>query len=365
MINFQHKILIMDLCKRFGFLFILILTVGCKQVERNFRASSQLIQYEGRYENLNDTSVALIGSGSVEMNIVGDTCTLFLSNGVQDHSYVALEVNQEYKGRFLVDGSPIGIKLPSSDTSNVKIYKATEASTGDVIFNKVSAKKLIEVTHVYKPIIEFIGNSITCGMGAQTEEIPCDTGEWYDQHNSYLAYGPRTARALNCDYRLSCVSGMGMYRNWNDEEQPVMPDVYKNLRLNSDTSKKITFESKPDLVSIALGTNDLSLGDGKKDRSGFDQKRFISNYTDFVKMIFDMYPETKVVMLTSPMIGEREQRILLESLKIIQQNMTGKPVYIFEFAQMEPNGCGGHPNLRDHRKMAEQLIPFLGKLFDN
>ena len=45
--------------------------------------------------------------------------------------------------------------------------------------------------------------------------------------------------------------------------------------------------------------------------------------------------------------------------------MTGKPVYIFEFAQMEPNGCGGHPNLRDHRKMAEQLIPFLGKLFDN
>ncbi|HCQ76060.1 MAG TPA: GDSL family lipase, partial [Leeuwenhoekiella sp.] len=37
----------------------------------------------------------------------------------------------------------------------------------------------------------------------------------------------------------------------------------------------------------------------------------------------------------------------------------------FEFAQMEPNGCGGHPNLRDHRKMAEQLIPFLGKLFDN
>jgi len=356
----------MDLCKRFGFLFILILIVGCKKVERNFRASSPLIQYEGRYESLNDTSVALIGSGSVvEMNIVGDTCTLFLSNGVQDHSYVALEVNQEYKGRYLVDGSPIRIKLHSSDTSNVKIYKATEASTGDVIFNKVSAKNLIKVTHVNKPLIEFIGNSITCGMGAQTEEIPCDTGEWYDQHNAYLAYGPRAARALNTDFRLSCVSGMGMYRNWNDEDQAVMLDVYENLRLNTDSSKKVTIDRMPDLVSIALGTNDLSVGDGQKERSEFNQEKFVANYIGFVEKVFQKFPETKITLLTSPMIGEKEQVILLESLQKVKNHFSEKPLFIFEFDKMKPNGCGGHPDIEDHKKMTEHLIPFLEKILNS
>lgn len=348
---------------RYLFLFfVLNLLTGCNQKKSKleFLANDELIQYQGRTEKINDSAVALISSASyAQFKVIGDSCTFFISNGDQDHSFVLLEVNQEYQGRFKVDGNPIGLKLSSSDTSEVKIFKATEASTGDVIFNKIIAENLLEIEDENAPLIEFIGNSITCGMGAQIDEIPCDTAEWYDQHNAYLAYGPRTSRSLNLDFRLSCVSGMGMYRNWNDEDQPVMPDVYENLRLNDDATKASDLTRKPAIVCIALGTNDLSLGDGEKERSEFSQDKFVTNYIQFVEMIFNHFPETKVTLLTSPMVGEKEQKILLESLQIVKDHFSEKPVFLFEFEKMEPNGCGGHPDIEDHKKMADQLTPFI------
>ena len=353
----------------FALIILTTLTLSCKtekKVSEYFLAGNSAILYEGRTDQLNDSAVALISSGSyAKMKVVGDSCTFFISNGNQDHSYVAIEVNEDYKGRFLVDGNPIGLKLSSSDTSKIKIYKATEATTGDIIFNKILAENVLKAGDEEKPLIEFIGNSITCGMGAQREEIPCDTAEWYDQHNAYLAYGPRAARTLEADFRLSCVSGMGMYRNWNDEDQPVMPEVYHNLRLNADSSKTVSIDRKPDLVSIALGTNDLSLGDGEKERSDFSQEKFVENYIGFVEKIFQKFPETKITLLTSPMIGENEQAILLESLQKVRDHFTDKPVFVFEFEQMKPNGCGGHPDIEDHKKMADQLTPFLEKVLKN
>ncbi|MBK8391465.1 MAG: hypothetical protein IPL23_20155 [Saprospiraceae bacterium] len=54
---------------------------------------------------------------------------------------------------------------------------------------------------------------------ADTSEYPCNSGFYHDQHNAYMAYGPRTARALGLDFVLSSVSGIGIYRTWNMESQ--------------------------------------------------------------------------------------------------------------------------------------------------
>ncbi|WP_051201380.1 SGNH/GDSL hydrolase family protein [Christiangramia portivictoriae] len=352
----------------FTLFFLILISVGCENIKKKkeYLAGNSKIQYNGRVQKIKDSSVILIGAGSnAQMTVVGDSCLIFLSNEDQRNGYVSIEINNDYKGRYQVNNKPIKLPLGSVDTSNVIIYKATEASTGDVIFNKIIAENLLNTEAEKTPLIEFIGNSITCGMGAQTEEIPCDTAEWYDQHNAYLAYGPRTARRLNLNFRLSCVSGMGMYRNWNDEDQPVMPDVYENLRLNADSTNAADLGRKPDLVSIALGTNDLSLGDGEKERSDFSQEKFVENYIGFVEKIFQYFPETKVTLLTSPMIGENEQGILLESFQKVRDHFTDKPVFVFEFEQMKPNGCGGHPDIKDHKKMADQLTPFLEKVLKN
>ncbi len=70
-------------------------------------------------------------------------------------------------------------------------------------------------------LIEFIGNSITCGAAADPSEVPCGTGVYHDQHNAYYAYGPRVARALAANYIVRSVSGSGIYRNWNSDGHAV------------------------------------------------------------------------------------------------------------------------------------------------
>ena len=208
-------------------------------------------------------------------------------------------------------------------------------------------------------------------MGNDTAAIPCGTGEWFDQHNAYLAYGPVVSRALNADFVLSSVSGIGMYRNWNDEnkDESIMPDVYENLYLNNTSNKKAyDFSFQPDLVSICLGTNDLSEGDGKKERLPFNEEKYISNYIDFIKTVYKHAPNTRIVLLNSPMVsGERNETLVKCLKKVIQafENDTAhKPIALFEFKPMTPNGCGYHPDIADDQIMADELTPFFKKLLD-
>ena len=122
-------------------------------------------------------------------------------------------------------------------------------------------------------------------MGMDTSEIPCGSGVWYDHHNAYLAYGPLIARELNADWLLSSVSGIGMFRNWNSPG-PTMPEVYQNLYLNTDSTVVWNAQTYiPDLISICLGTNDFSDGDGSYERTDLDSATFVNRYIQFVKFI--------------------------------------------------------------------------------
>jgi len=229
----------------------------------------------GRVEKLTENKIALIGSGSsIEFNFSGNSCNLFLQT-TENHNYVALELDGKYIGRIKIEKGeiqtiPIKI-IKTKKTHHLLVFKATEATNGSVIFSGTTAK-LAPIQSIKRKKIEFIGNSITCGFGNDASTTPCSTGEWFDQHNAYWAYGPILSRSLDFDFLLSSVSGIGMYRNWNDEHllEPIMPDVYENLYLNKDNSKPYNFDFQPDIVSICLGTNDLSDGDGKKTRLPFE-----------------------------------------------------------------------------------------------
>lgn len=356
-------------------LFILVVAVmfiSCNNQPANkiqfFSAENQNFKYFGRHAEKSG-SIALIGSAaSVQTKVYGDSVAIIFESAPDQHHYLAIELNDQYQGRYRVQNDTLRLALPNKDSANeLKVFKDTEVANGDLIFVGLQADKIEAASEEEGRLtIEFIGNSITCGMGADTSEIACDEGEWYDQHDAYNAYGPLVSRALNVNYRLNCVSGMGMYRNWNDEDQPVMPDVYDNKRLNADSSQKADFSGKaPEVVSIALGTNDLSYGDGEKERSEFDREKFVNNYTAFVEHIFELYPNTKVALLSSPMVGEKELPVLEQSLQQVQQNLKERPISIFNFEKMNGQGCTTHPNLQDHREMAQALIPFFRNLISN
>jgi lysophospholipase L1-like esterase len=366
---------IMNYKKKY-FLFLLI-AISFVSVAQKKTETQSLFEYQGRIEKKEDNKVILIGSASsVSFDFVGDNCSVSLQSVdfTEHQNYVSLELDGVYIGRIKVEKGEIK-SYPVTVTANKKrhhltIYKATEAANGSVLFAGTTAKLIENTTPKNRKKIELIGDSITCGFGNDASEIPCGSGEWYDQHNAYWAYGPLLSRSLNTDFVLSSVSGYGMYRNWNDEhlEEPIIPDVYENLYLNKDSSKPYDFAFQPDLVSICLGTNDLSDGDGKKARLPFNQEKYVSNYIDFIKTVYKHAPNTRIVILNSPMVSGERNVILVNCLKKVIQafenDKTHKPIALFEFQTMTPKGCGYHPDIADHKIMADQLIPEFKKLLN-
>ncbi len=355
---------------------ILLLAVGCMDQKMTIhQANDPLIRYSGRIDYNNTGGIRLIGSAaSATMKFKGDSCRVLLKNNTPDglYNFFAVELDGQYIGRYKLEGDSMvshSVEVPKGQESHLlTIYKATEAANGTFDFCGLICNELLPPPE--KPVrkIEFIGNSITCGMGVDAEEIPCGSGQWYDQHNAYLAYGPRVARKLNLQFMMSSVSGIGIYRNWN-VDGPVMPDVYENRYLNTDSTKRWDFSQfTPDIVSIALGTNDFSDGDGVHERLPFDSERFTAEYIAFVEKIYSHYPSTQVALLTSPMLSGEKAGLLLDCLNNVKahfdQNQSLKPIAIYQFEGVVPHGCDFHPDKKDQEQMAEAVAPFFQQLLD-
>ncbi|WJS94769.1 GDSL-type esterase/lipase family protein [Flavobacterium johnsoniae] len=353
--------------------FLMISFVSISQTQN----SSKTFLYQGRVDQLQNDQVILIGTASsVAFNFTGNECSISLQSvdSYEHHNYVQLVLDGKYIGKIKVEKGAVQsfpIKVASNKKEHrLEIYKNTEAQSGNILFAGTTAK-LTSISFKKKKKIEFIGDSITCGAASDPSDIPCDKGEYMDHHNGYYAYGPTLSRAIGTDYLMSCVSGIGMYRNWNDEhkDEAIMPDIYQNLYLTKDASKpKYNFAFQPDIISIALGTNDFSGGDGKKERLPFNAEKYVSNYINFIKMLYEHNPNVQIVITNSPMVGGERGVVFEECLNKVKNafadDKTHKLIKIFKFKPMTPNGCSGHPDVADHKVLADEYAPFLKKLLN-
>jgi hypothetical protein len=281
------------------------------------------------------------------------------------HNYLQYELDGVYKNRIRIDSSTklISIAAPAAGKHVIWFYKATEAHTGAVIIQSANAGGIKSLQRPRAVLIEFIGNSITCGAAADASEVPCGTGVYHDQHNAYMAYGPRVAWALGANFIMSSVSGIGIYRNWNNDG-PTMPEVYEKADLRINTQQGWNFSTyTPHIVSIALGTNDFSDGDGVHPRRPFDSAAFVNQYIQFVQLVKTKYPSAQIALLGSAMLHDRKRGLLQNCLtavkeKVDAQNPGGKRVALYFFQPMNARGCTGHPSVEDHEILAKELIPF-------
>ena len=96
-----------------------------------------------------------------------------------------------------------------------------------------------------------------------------------------------------------------------------------------------------------------------------DSAFFCSAYINFIKSLRNFYPMSTIVCVNSPMADER----LLEFMKKMLPSIVGKMneggdqnVYTFFFSQRFHSGCGDHPNLEEHARIAEELSGFIKKI---
>ena len=356
----------------FGLSFVIAIS-GCQQKEENtskFYSAQGTNHFtiSGRVDK-RDSSLVMISPASkiAFRNTKQDTLSVYSKvDDPNGHAFWSLAINGEYKGKKRVEGNLITelkIAVTKHDTL-IELYKATEASTGNLVFSGLKAKGLDDAPKKPELKIEFIGNSITSGFGNDNIEFPCGEGAWFDSHNAYYSYATIAANRLKADFVLSSISGWGMYRNWN-VTSPTVPDVYDNLYLNTDTTKTYTAKDfNPELISINLGTNDLSDGDDKHERLPFSINDFVGAYIDFVEHLIDTRNNPKIAILDSPMISGEKEEILHRSLDSVASyfETKGKKIYIFDFKPIPETGCGAHPSIKEDKMMADQIVPFYEKI---
>ncbi len=126
---------------------------------------------------------------------------------------------------------------------------------------------------------------------------------------------------------------------------------------------------KPAIVSIALGTNDLSDGEQTAPRLPFDSAEFVSRYIKFVQQVKSKYSgRANCAAQQSNVNGDRRTK-LQNCLTAVKQHVDNlysadKPVATFFFEPMQAQGCTGHPNVADHGVMADEVTPFFKQLLE-
>jgi hypothetical protein len=326
---------------------------------RFFAADNPLIQYTGRIDFRQKTLPRMWSPGVYfTMQCSGSSITAVINDQVlwnSNHNYLQIIVDGNMK-RIQTKSKTnfITIDSLSNGPHTLTICKNTESNIGYIEFAGLYCDGLLTPVAKPKRKIEFIGNSITCGMGNDASAIPCGTANWYDQHNAYMAYGPITARALNTQWHLSSVSGIGLMHSCCNMDI-VMPPVFNKIDLRGDSVLWDFTLYQPDVLTVCLGQND-----GIQDSA-----IFCSTYIKFIHQLRSYYPKTKIVLLSSPMADEKLKAVLKKQIiaivNAVNKNSRNKLSYYF-FSRSFNGGCDYHPSMEEHQQIAKELTAYLKKL---
>lgn len=219
--------------------------------------------------------------------------------------------------------------------------------------------ELIDMGNDNRHSIEFIGNSMTCGYGTEATDGTIK----YDPSNSnfFYTYAAITTRELNARPMVVARSGIGVYRNYDgniEGDENTMPQWYDYTLIYDDSQLWDTSGNIPDVLCINLGTNDFST-------TGCNVELYRENYEKFVRHLRLLYPKTKIVMLSGCMLDGKaleQQQLALNAIYDKLKSEGDKNVYRFNFSPQNGNlgyGADYHPSKAQHRKMANELIPYL------
>lgn len=346
-------------------LFVLIFMVKAGDT---IPANHPFIEYTGRIDFSDSLAPVFSYSGvSIRVSFEGTGISAVLSddqgenyyNVILDGSvYAILKVDREPKPYVLASGLEDGIH-------EVELFKRTELTFGKTTFHgflPVAGTELVPHGNVRDRLIEFIGNSITCGYGNEG-----DLGGRFTAatENHYMTYAAMTSRKFNARHRAICRSGIGIYRNYNGPaggNENTMTNNYSRIFLY-DEQPLYDFTDRPDVICINLGTNDFST-------SGGDSALYVQNYLRLIDTLQTNYQQPRIVLLLGSMLGGEDLVTVRNCLEFVADSaarLNRGEVTFFEMSEQtgEPGlgiGIDYHPTVAQHRKNAAELTAYLSEL---
>lgn len=337
------------------FLWVLASLQARANTKLNFYSPDHpFIQYTGRIDFTDPLLPRFWQPGVyIAFRFKGNECEIVLNDEVlwgNSHNYIELVVDgKEYRLQMKSKCDTISLTAYISERGEhtAIVCKNTEANIGYLELAGIRCSELVKSKS--KPLrkIEFIGNSITCGMGNDDSEIPCGKRNWYDQHNAWLSYGALTARSVNAQYHLSSVSGIGLMHSCCNMDV-IMPAVFDKISMRNNAIQWDFANYQPDVVTVCLGQND-----GVQDSAAF-----CTNYISFMQQLRQYYPRATFILLSSPMADERLRNFLRLSIRAVRLHLTqagDNKIFTHVFEKQFIGGCDAHPSGKEHKQIATEL----------
>ena len=295
---------------------------------------------------------------AIEFAFYGTSLTLFLEDGHNLYN-VTVDGHTETLETELGQESYVVANDLQPGRHHFRLVKRTEAYVGAAVFKggRITGELLEPAAQEQPRSLEFIGDSITTGYGNEGESPEC----WFtpQTQNAALSYAALTADALQADYALVALSGLGVIRNLRAEEaaspETAIDFVERTLGLNPFITWPAG-ERVPDAVIINLGTNDYS------SLPFPEEEAFIDAYLDLLERLRDRYPQASLFAVAGPLMSQPAPRVIETAVDRFRRASGDEDVY-FQLVvddlerSAKDFGCDWHPNENGHRKIAAQLIP--------
>lgn len=267
--------------------------------------------------------------GKVQKVAISNSKEVFVADNLNDgiHSFKLLRLNEYY--------SPC-------DTVNVT---GVDIGTKDCL-------NILQLTKKHRKRIDFYGDSITNGWHVYAEpdyesDMHCNCYNDYSASYAYL-----TANAFNANAYVCAVSGHGIISTWDGDRSKPMKMFYEMKSRSMPI--KMDFSDKPDLIVVALGTNDWA--------AGVPEDQLKCGIRDFIKMLRSDALNTKIIWMYG-MINDGYMVMMQElfaDLKNNDINIDFLPITPMKAEDNEVGGTG-HPNKNGQRRIANELINYINK----
>jgi hypothetical protein len=329
-------------------------------------ANDTLIEYSGRIDFSNPASPRFSYSGVSIRACFKGTGISAIMNDERGENFYAIIVDGTNTQRIHPQAGQQTYLMAENlaDTIHeIEIFKLTEEMFGKTYFLGFQiddTDSLVEIVDQRELLIEFIGNSITCGYGNEGQN-----GGTFGAttENHFMTYAAITSRSFNARHLAVCKSGIGIYRNYDGPaagNPDCMTNFYNRIYLYNPLPR-YSFEETPDLVCVNLGTNDFST-------SGGDSAHYVSTYLNFIDSIQNHYSHPDIVCLVGCMLGGATLEKVRSYVQFIADsaNNRGKGnVYFFEMSEQTGDlgiAIDYHPTVAQHMENSRELIHFIAAL---
>lgn len=285
-----------------------------------------------------------------------------------EYSYYSVTVNSEEVFRGLLTERTVvtAVDKDAPEDFRVKITKLSEGCFGAVgigYIKTVSSGEIGPAPQAEK-MIEFIGDSLTCGYGVEasgaTERFSTAT------ENGLAAYAALTAERLGMDYSIIGMNGIGIIsrytpRGEKNTEGFLMPDLYRYTDGFRSDELWDNSSRSPDICVIALGANDNSYTKGIKSR----EEEFSDGYIEFIKQVRQANP-TAYIICASGIQRSNLYDIIADSADKYKEETGDKNICSFRFeSQKDSEGYGSdyHPSAVSQKRFSEELYSMITTLF--